>query len=619
MTEDTGGTMDNEAPAGDARENADGGYGKDGTGDGQDGDDGRNVIPARSDGSWTERVVFGAIPGGAPFAIRPREVLTNRASEAVAVANEVEGNRKKARIDPEEGRQIGEFRRLLDVADPLATVAHLRASGFVAQPNYVYFAHGGCGCGCCGGGGGGACPPHPAGPWWSYAQSVHPTPFGGQSVHPTPFGGQSVHPTPFGGQSVHPTPYGFQSVHPTPFLIASVHPTPYGGCGCGCGCGCGHGGAGAQSVHPTPYGTQSVHPTPYGTQSVHPTPASQWPTSVHPTPHGGCGCGCHGGAGAQSVHPTPFGTQSVHPTPFGTQSVHPTPRRSSAKPVPTGSAKAAAAAASMAAMHPAGGAHVVVLDTGLATGSQFPPAMANAPVTPFVGDPPDQADADPIPVDLLLDEVAGHGTFIAGLVTLVAPGCDVVVHRVLASVGDTDEETVVHRLLNLQFADPTHTVLSLSFGGYLPEHPQALAAAVKAIQVQGVVVVASAGNDGTCQPMYPAALPDVVSVGAIGPDGPAVFTNYGPWVRACAPGLDLTSTFFQFKGAEVPTAGEQDTDNFNGWAVWSGTSFSGPVVAGALARTMISEQCTAQEAVRRVVDHPSLLRLPGLGTVVNVL
>jgi subtilisin family serine protease len=243
--------------------------------------------------------------------------------------------------------------------------------------------------------------------------------------------------------------------------------------------------------------------------------------------------------------------------------------------------------------------------------------MAGAPVVAATIHDLDAADT--LPADLLLDEVAGHGTFIAGLIDQVAPGCKVVVHKVLASAGDTDEWIVVNRLASLVFDDPEHSILSLSFGGYVPELPQLAAAAIAGIRRTGVVVVASAGNDGTCEPMFPAALPGVVSVGAIGPDGPAFFTNYGPWVRACAPGVDLVSTFFQFTGAEVAAATGSDPDNFDGWARWSGTSFSGPVVAGALARTMMAESCTAQEAVERVVDDPSLLRLPGLGTVVNVM
>jgi subtilisin family serine protease len=145
-----------------------------------------------------------------------------------------------------------------------------------------------------------------------------------------------------------------------------------------------------------------------------------------------------------------------------------------------------------------------------------------------------------------------------------------------------------------------------------------LSAAVLRAQQQGVVVVASAGNDGTCRPSYLAAIPGVVSVGAIGPDGPAWFSNYGSWVRACAPGVSVVSSFFKaFDGSEVPSGG-RDIDKFASWATWSGTSFSAPAVIGALAREMRLRGCTQAEAVEYIIDAPWLGRIPGLGTVVNV-
>jgi hypothetical protein len=42
-------------------------------------------------------------------------------------------------------------------------------------------------------------------------------------------------------------------------------------------------------------------------------------------------------------------------------------------------------------------------------------------------------------------------------------------------------------------------------------------------------------------------------------------------------------------------------------------------VAGAVARTIAAEKCTAADAVKRVVDEPALMRIPNLGTVVNVI
>ncbi|MEA2686655.1 MAG: hypothetical protein QOE93_1850, partial [Actinomycetota bacterium] len=222
--------------------------------------------------------------------------------------------------------------------------------------------------------------------------------------------------------------------------------------------------------------------------------------------------------------------------------------------------------------------------------------------------------------NLFLDPAAGHGTFIAGIINQVAQGCDITVHRVAGLYGDTDEYTAAWIIDNLQDVDK-YTILNLSFGGYtMDAEAVTLAAAIRRFQAKGGVVVSSAGNDSTCAPTFPAALPGVVSVGAVGPAGPALFTNYGPWVRACAPGVDLTSMFFNgFTGPGGVTPEGTDPDDFFGWCRWSGTSFSAPVVVGALARMMMWRECTAAEAVTRVIDAPELMRLPGLGTVVNVI
>ena len=58
------------------------------------------------------------------------------------------------------------------------------------------------------------------------------------------------------------------------------------------------------------------------------------------------------------------------------------------------------------------------------------------------------------------------------------------------------------------------------------------------------------------------ALPEVVGVGALGPTGPAPWSNYGPWLDASAPGTDLVSSFFaDFDGALPPING-LDPDEF---------------------------------------------------------
>ena len=220
--------------------------------------------------------------------------------------------------------------------------------------------------------------------------------------------------------------------------------------------------------------------------------------------------------------------------------------------------------------------------------------------------------------DQWLDPAAGHGTFIAGIIERIAPGCAIEVIKLLGPQGEGSESDVVAAIEAIADREEPPAFLNLSFGGYVWERAPMLSAAVLRAQRRGIVVVASAGNDGTCRPSYPAAIPGVVSVGAIGPDGPAWFSNYGSWVRACAPGVDVVSAFFaSFDGKEVPSAG-RDIDNFRSWATWSGTSFAAPVVVGALVREMRGSYCTPIEAVERLIDAPWLGGIPGLGTVVNI-
>ena len=298
---------------------------------------------------------------------------------------------------------------------------------------------------------------------------------------------------------------------------------------------------------------------------------------------------------------------------------HVEPTRSTALPPPRQTHKADISARIHTDLVP-GSPKVIVLDTGLAAPG-FRPTNLGSGITaasPADVDHPDEALPGHVP-DGYLDPSAGHGTFIAGVIAQVAPGCEITLHRVLSTFGDGDEWFISETIENLAFTEPDRTILSLSFGGYVLDRPHLLARTIRRVQRQGVHVVASAGNDGTSRPAFPAALPGVVAVGALCQSGPAPFSNYGDWVDACAPGCDLLSSFFVFNGpAEVGPYGD-DPDDFDGFAVWSGTSFSAPVVVGNLARMMMADGGTAASAVRRLIDGPSLTSLPYLGTIVDAL
>ena len=259
---------------------------------------------------------------------------------------------------------------------------------------------------------------------------------------------------------------------------------------------------------------------------------------------------------------------------------------------------------------------IAIVDTGYAREDFVPGGfMVNANVVAG-RDVPDEDSDD------FLDPAAGHGTFIAGVIEQIAPGCALQIVDVLSTYGDGSEATIGTALVDLANQGPDEFVhfANLSFGGYSPFGMPALAFAIAKLQANGTVVVASAGNDATCVPMYPAALPGVVSVGALDEDNIAAnFTNYGPWVRASTLGVDVVSSFFSdWNGAEDAPGG-RDPDDFKGWARWSGTSFAAPRVVATLARFVVenANNVTPQQAVVDLIDNPDQPRLPMLGTVVE--
>ena len=127
-------------------------------------------------------------------------------------------------------------------------------------------------------------------------------------------------------------------------------------------------------------------------------------------------------------------------------------------------------------------------------------------------------------------------------------------------------------------------VINMSFGGGFSS---AVQSAVNFAHSRGVVQVASAGNSNSSSPQYPASLGFVISVGAGDSgsglaggsgdlDGRASFSQYGTAaVDVVAAGADIV-------GASAGSvAGGNPGQAF--WVLSSGTSFSGPIVAGLAA------------------------------------
>jgi hypothetical protein len=366
----------------------------------------------------------------------------------------------------------------------------------------------------------------------------------------------------------------------------------------------------ANPYYANPYYANPYYANPYYANPYYANP--YYANPYYANASGCCRCPC--GTTANPYYANPYYANPYYANPYYANAPrspfmdqecrHAGARTSSARPADPPTVTASPSSVS--------GVRVAILDTGWAQ-AYVPTGLGGISVNASGGDQPDEDG------DGFLDPAAGHGTFIAGIIEQLAPGCDIGAVEVLSTFGDGDEAeiaTTLQKLADRPEPDRPH-IVNLSFGGYTPLGMAALASAVEALHAAGSVVVASAGNDGTCIPMYPATLPKVVGVGALDDQGrPAPFTNYGPWVSACAPGVDRVSIFFEgFNGAGPPENG-YDPDHFQGWARWSGTSFAAPVVVAALARVVAGGD-TPQEAVRKVVEDEKLPRRPMLGTVVR--
>jgi subtilisin family serine protease len=249
------------------------------------------------------------------------------------------------------------------------------------------------------------------------------------------------------------------------------------------------------------------------------------------------------------------------------------------------------------------------------------------------------------PLNGSVDRQAGHGTFIAGIVRQHCPQAHLLAIPVMpadGAVAEQDIHTALALLLQRHLdalrtgnAQEVVDVLSLSLGYYHESPEDALSDGplrrlIEAYAANGVAVVLAAGNDGTRMPFFPAAFAaeatapvdpagavPITSVGALNPDGTtvALFSNNGDWVTTHRRGAAVVSTVptslqggrqasVRVERHDPGTRSTIDPDDYSsGFAIWSGTSFAAPVVAGQLAAAIAADPSSADigrdEAVER--------------------
>jgi subtilisin family serine protease len=245
------------------------------------------------------------------------------------------------------------------------------------------------------------------------------------------------------------------------------------------------------------------------------------------------------------------------------------------------------------------GVRVAVLDTGVdATHPNLASQMARASNGSILGYDFVDDDTDASEAGSRADLGFGHGTHVAGLVALVAPGARVMPVRVLDRAGrgniwvladalrwavdpdgnpNTDDGAHVINLSlgTQQETDLIQTLIELANCSFDDDDDDFQGPGFDDDRTRcangfAATVVAAAGNAGSAtQRQYPAAeaASGVLSVAASNAQFRiAPFSNFGSWIRVAAPGDGIIST--------VPGGG---------WGTWRGTSMASPLVAGTAA------------------------------------
>jgi serine protease AprX len=233
----------------------------------------------------------------------------------------------------------------------------------------------------------------------------------------------------------------------------------------------------------------------------------------------------------------------------------------------------------------------------------------------------------------------GHGTFVAGIVggngshsshkyIGVAPRAEVLNVRVSDDQGMASESDVVSALQWVLDNKARYNIrvvnLSLNSSVAQSYHTSPLCAAVEVLWFNGIVVVASAGNNGTATLYPPANDPFVITVGAtddkgtasIADDQVASFSAYGltesgvAKPELVAPGRNIIGLLpdnDRLNMSATRAANRIDRNYFR----MSGTSVSAPMVAGAAALLLQDEPGLTPDQVKHRLMATANKNWPG--------
>jgi thermitase len=224
------------------------------------------------------------------------------------------------------------------------------------------------------------------------------------------------------------------------------------------------------------------------------------------------------------------------------------------------------------------GAPVAVLDSGLAD---------NAALHNFV-----LSSLDVTSPNMPITDTLGHGTQMAFIASgMVSPYgsagesdayTPIIAVRAFDNNGFTTDEKIMDAI-SFSLANNAR-VMSLSWGS--ETRSEIMEKVFAYAGAKGLIIVAAAGNEPTGRPVYPAAYPSVIGVGALGPHGaPWENSNFGSFVAFYAPGV-----------ASLPVGYKGDP------GLYAGTSIAAAYAAHCIAGFLAENPAATQQEIQNYLQ-----------------